>query len=234
MKPLDILFEDDDILVVNKPAGLLVHAAASSPGEETLADALREHAPGLIGVGDEPEVRSGIVHRLDRDVSGVMVVAKTQPAFERLKEAFKAREVGKQYVALVYGKLPKDHDVITMNIARSKRTGKMVARPVSQEGAEAITAYDVLERFKTATLVRAVIKTGRMHQIRAHFFGIGYPVVGDTLHTRRIKNIRPLELGRLFLHAETLTVPMADGTAKTFTAPLPDELQAILKKLPKK
>ncbi|OGL66944.1 hypothetical protein A2856_00375 [Candidatus Uhrbacteria bacterium RIFCSPHIGHO2_01_FULL_63_20] len=230
---LDILYEDPDLLVVNKPAGLLVHEAASAPGEKTLVDLVLAHDPKIKDVGEAG--RDGIVHRLDRDVSGVMAIAKTRAVAEHLKDAFSTRDVGKEYVALVYGKLPKDHDVISFKIARSKRTGKMVARPHSQEGKDAVTEYDVLDRFKNHTLVRLKILTGRTHQIRTHMLAIDHPVVGDTLYAKkRMKNIRPLEMDRLFLHSQRLEIPMLDGSRKAFTAPLPDDLAELLKTLPKR
>lgn len=231
--PIDILFEDHDLLIVNKPAGLLVHPTGAKRPETTLVDCIRAHFPGIDNVGDDPK-RPGIVHRLDRDVSGVMVIAKTQAMFDDLKKQFANREVEKEYLALVYGKLPKDHDLISFRIARSKSRGRMVARPDAQEGKEAATAYDVLERFKTTTYVRVRIFTGRTHQIRAHFKGIGHPVVGDKVYKRNyMKNIRPIPLPRLFLHSTKLTVTLADGSKKTVETSLPDELKIILKTLPK-
>jgi 23S rRNA pseudouridine1911/1915/1917 synthase len=228
---LDILYEDDDLLVINKPAGTLVHAAHATDRTPTIADAVLKHVPSVKGVG-EPG-RFGIVHRLDKDVSGVMLVAKTSEEFERLKRAFADRSIGKEYRALVYGKLPKDHDVITLRIARSKAKRRMVARPEGQEGKEAHTEYDVIERFKTTTLAKVVIKTGRTHQIRTHFRAIDHPVVGDKLYAKtRMKNIRPIPMTRLFLHARQLDVPMKDGTMRTFEAPIPAELTALLKTLP--
>lgn len=232
MTTLDIIYEDPDILVINKPAGLIVHEVNEGDVEPTLVDAIVKHVPTIKNVGDDP-VRPGIVHRLDRDVSGVMVIAKTPESFETLKAAFKERTVVKEYIALVYGQLPKEFDTITLNIGRSQRSGRMVGRPTSQDGMEAITDYEVIERFRTATLAKVNIKTGRMHQIRAHMFAVGHPVVGDTLHTRVMKKIRPIELGRVFLHAAKLTIPMLDGSSKTFEAPMPNELTDLLAKMPK-
>ncbi|TAK04075.1 RluA family pseudouridine synthase [Patescibacteria group bacterium] len=228
---LDILFEDDSLLVVNKPAGLLVHEAHPGDLSPTLADAAAKHAPKIRKVGEAG--RHGIVHRLDKDVSGVIAIPKTQEMFEFLKAAFTNRELGKEYVALVYGKLPKDHDRITFKIARSKSKGRMVARPESQEGKDAVTEYEVIARYKTVTLVKVTIETGRTHQIRTHFRAIDHPVVGDTLYfKKRMKNIRPIEMDRLFLHARRLEIPLPDGTRKAFKAPLPAELEAVLKTLP--
>jgi 23S rRNA pseudouridine1911/1915/1917 synthase len=230
---LKILYEDKDVLVVEKPAGLLVHPTGAKREEETLVDAVRTHFPGIDGVGEDP-TRPGIVHRLDKDVSGVMVVAKSQAMFKSLKAQFTGRDVEKEYLALVYGKLPKDTGTINFKLARSKAHGRMTARSGDQEGKEAITHYEVIERFKTATFVRVHILTGRTHQIRAHFKGLGYPLIGDTLYQRRkIRNIRPIPLDRVFLHAHKLTITLPDGLRKTFESPLPDTLKQLMETLPR-
>lgn len=230
---LSIVYEDADILVVNKPAGLLVHPTSVTDPAPSLSASAVAHDPAIGQVGENP-LRPGIVHRLDKDVSGVMVIAKTNESFHRLKAAFKNREVGKTYTALVYGTVPKAHDVITLKIARSKSKGRMVSRPESQDGKDAITEYDVVDRFKVATLLNVRIYTGRTHQIRTHMRAINHPVVGDTLYGKvHMKHIRPIDLGRLFLHSTTLTLPMADGSTKTFEAPLPEDLAELLKTLPK-
>ncbi len=231
---LDILYRDEDIIVIDKPAGLLVHQATSQDAEPTVVDAILERYPEVANVGEDP-TRPGIVHRLDKDVSGVMVIARTQEMFEHLKRQFQNRTVKKEYLALVYGELPKDKGDITLRIARSKARGRMVARPESQEGKEAVTRYEVIERFKTATYIRVQILTGRTHQIRAHFKAIDHPLVGDKLYKKKqMKNIRPIKLNRIFLHAHKLTLTLKNGIRQTFTSPLPNELQEILSKLPKK
>jgi 23S rRNA-/tRNA-specific pseudouridylate synthase len=161
-----------------------------------------------------------------------MVIAKNQPAFTHLKRQFMGRHVKKEYTALAYGALPKDHDTIALKIARSKSRRRMVARPEGQEGKEAITEYDVVARYKTATLARVRTLTGRTHQIRAHFKGIDHPLVGDTLYAKRhMRHIKPIPLARIFLHAGKLTVPLPNGTIKTFESPLPKELGALLSNL---
>lgn len=228
---LDILFEDNDLLVINKPAGLLVHEAFENEYRTTVVDALLKRHPEIAEIGDDPK-RPGIVHRLDKDVSGLMIIAKTQDAFEYLKDQFKNRRVKKEYLALVYGEMPKDADTINLKISRSKQKGRMVARTGSQEGKEAVTQYDVLERYATATYLTVRILTGRTHQIRVHLQSQGYPIVGDKLY--KIKNLKMNEipLDRLFLHAHRLGIELMDGTEKLFVSPLPDELQDLLNTLP--
>jgi len=225
---LEILYEDKDLMVINKPAGLVVHKAHLQDEDATVVDGVLKHFPKIKNVGDDPS-RPGIVHRLDKDVSGVMVIAKTKKAFENLKEQFKERDVKKEYLALVYGQLPRVTDRIDLKIARSKQRGRMVARTQQQEGREAITDFEVLKLYKTTSFVRVHILTGRTHQIRVHFLAIDHPLVGDKLYKKsHMKNIRPIELNRIFLHAHALTIKLLNGEEKTFTAPLPDELEHIL------
>ncbi len=225
---LHVVYEDDDLLVINKPAGLLVHKHDGPMDEPTVVDALLERNPEIANVGDNP-VRPGIVHRLDKDVSGLMVIAKTPEAFVSLKTQFQNRLVYKEYLALVYGTLPKDHDFIELKIARSKVRGRMVARPDSQEGRDAKTEYEVIARSKNRTYVRVILHTGRTHQIRVHFLAIDHPVVGDTLYKKtHMKNIKPVDLGRLFLHAHKLRIRLMDGKEKLFEEPLPQELEQLL------
>ncbi|MBI4256885.1 RluA family pseudouridine synthase [Candidatus Uhrbacteria bacterium] len=227
---LDIVYEDDDLLVINKPAGLLVHEALKDERRVTVVDGLLERYPEIAQVGDDP-TRPGIVHRLDKDVSGLMVIAKTQAAFDSLKKQFQNRSIHKEYLALVYGTLPKETDTITFNIERSKNKGRMVARTGSQEGKDAVTIYDVLKRFSTATYVNVKILTGRTHQIRVHFQALGYPIVGDKLYKVKRMKFREIPLPRLFLHSHKLTIELMSGEEKSFVVPLPEELEEILKKL---
>lgn len=224
---LDILYEDADVVVLNKPARLLVHPTSSST-EVTLVDALKNHIPNLKEVGDDKE-RSGIVHRLDKDASGVMIVAKTREAFAHLKEQFRRRANEKRYTVLVMGSVIDDAGTITFPIARSKTKARMAARPHSQDGKEAITHFDVTGRYTNATLLDIRIETGRTHQIRAHFFALGHPVAGDKLYIK--KGVKQLPLPRLFLHARSLTIMLPNGERQTFNAPLPSELQTVLEHL---
>ncbi len=232
---IPVIFENDDLVVINKPAGIIVHPMNATDRRTSVIGSLLVARPEIKKVGDAAarKLRPGIVHRLDKAVSGVMVVAKTQKMFDELKRQFAEREVDKQYAALVYGKIAKDHDSILFKIARSKTLGRMVSRPEGQEGKDAHTDYDVVDRFKTATLVDVTIHTGRTHQIRTHFKAIGHPVVGDVLYHTRLVHIKPLEMDRLFLHAKKLSIRMLDGKRKTFSSPLPKDLKAILTTLPR-
>lgn len=226
---LDILYEDDDVLVINKPAGLIVHDTQTNT-EPTLVDALITYCPTIAKVGDSVE-RAGLVHRLDKAASGILIVAKTQMAFEYIKEQFRNRAVQKMYSVLVRGSTPHDVDTIDFPIERSKSSGRMAARPTSQAGKSAVTHYEVIKRYPHHTLLNIKIDTGRTHQIRAHMFALQCPVVGDTLY--RQKGIKPEPIGRIFLHARELTITLPSGNTKTFIAPLPAELEEVLKKIPK-
>lgn len=225
---MEIIHETEDYLVIVKPAGLLTHPVREGYTEPTLVDQLLAHAPHIADVG-EHTLRPGIVHRLDKHVSGLMVIAKTPAMFTCLKTQFQERTIKKIYLALVYGSLNKEEGSINFLIARSKSTGKMVARPVSQEGRLALTHYSVLDRFATTTYVRVQIHTGRTHQIRVHFLAIDHPLVGDTLYTKKhMKHVRRLEMDRIFLHAHELTFSDLLGERCTFRSNLPDDLQTIL------
>lgn len=227
MPKLDVLYEDDSVVVVNKPAGMLSHPAPKTH-EHTLADVLIATYPQMADVGDKKE-RGGLVHRLDREASGVIIAAKTADAFTWLKQQFSERLTKKTYTVLVLGSVKKDLGVIDFPIARSSTGGRMAARPNSQDGREAVTHYDVVERFPHCTLLDVRIETGRTHQIRAHMFAMQHPVAGDTLYTQ--KGVKQFALGRLFLHARELQIALPGGEEKTFAAPLPKELQTFLNEL---
>lgn len=231
----EIIIETDDYVVINKPAWLLVHPTTKKE-TDTLADWLRERYPDIAGVGEDPD-RPGIVHRLDKEASGVMVVARTQPMFDHLKKAFQARTVEKHYSVLVHGKVAKDHGVIDFPIGRSSE-GRMAARPVGDgiaivdeesAGKPAITEFLVEKRFARFTLLDVRIHTGRTHQIRVHMYAYTHPVVGDTLYlNKKLPLKRDRKLGRLFLHARSLSFPTLAGDSVSYTVPLPKALQDFL------
>jgi 23S rRNA pseudouridine1911/1915/1917 synthase len=224
---LDIVHEDADVAVIAKPTELLMHP---SPRRETdtLANALVAAYPGITTVGEDP-MRPGIMHRLDRDASGLVVIAKTAKAFTSLKEQFKAHTVLKEYLVLVHGAPPEDSGTISLSIGRATGGTKMAARADSLPGDRpAVTHYRVEEYYADATLLRVRTETGRTHQIRAHFKAIGCPVAGDPLYTiRGMASLPPVK--RLFLHAETLGFDHpTTGERMTFTRPLPPELATAL------
>lgn len=212
--PLTILYEDDDLAVVVKPCGMVVHPAAGNE-DGTLVNALLHHLDSLGGIGGE--LRPGIVHRLDKDTSGLLLVAKNDAAQLALSRQLAAREMEKHYRALVEGTLREDSGRIEAAIARSKKDRKKMA--VDADGREAITEWTVLRRCHGATLLDVHILTGRTHQIRVHMKHIGHPVCGDPIYG----NPRGLKVPRLMLHAYSLTFTHpATGERLTFTAPLPE------------
>ncbi len=224
--PLNIVYEDEDILVIDKPAGMVVHPAAGHTSG-TLVNAILYHCPELEGVGGTR--RPGIVHRLDKDTSGLIVVAKNSPAHRELQRQFREREVDKAYLALVEGHLQPKVGRIEAPIGRHRRHRKKMA--VVRDGREAVTEYRVIGYYDDFTLVEAHPLTGRTHQIRVHFAFIGYPLAGDTVYGRRKQRLKPW-LKRHFLHAHRLRFRLPrTGEAVEFTSPLPEDLQAVLDRL---
>jgi len=229
--PLDILFEDKSLLVVNKPAGLVVHPAAGHE-EHTLVNALLHHCQGsLSGIGGV--ARPGIVHRLDKETSGCLVVAKNDETHIALAEQFSNREVKKIYHALVCGEPARDSGEIRAAIARHPTHRKRMAVRDDSAGRAAHTSYRILERLYAATLMEAQIHTGRTHQIRVHFQFIGHPLVGDDTYgakqNARVKELTNYAAPRVMLHARQLSfVHPRNGKQVKFTAPLPEDFQAAV------
>lgn len=233
--PLDIVYEDDDVVVVNKPAGLVVHPAAGVPSG-TLANALAyhfQHLPQSAGA-----TRPGIVHRLDRDTSGLIMVAKNEAAHERLTEQFRARQVFKSYVALVHGRVAAESGRIDAPIARDSRNRTRMA--VVRNGRPSLSLYRVRRRYERFTLLDVEIKTGRTHQIRVHLQWLKHPVVADPVYgggrdnsvTDARLRARIKALGRQFLHAEHLGFHHPHtGEVMHFKSPLPRELAEFLEHL---
>jgi len=234
--PLDIIYEDHDVVAVNKPAGMVVHAGAGNP-RGTLVNALLGRGLPLSQGGDM--LRPGIVHRLDKDTSGIILVAKNDGAHAKLGEAFRQRTVKKTYIALVEGLLKEDSGRIELAIGRDpKRRVRMTARrsAVLADAREARTDWRVLARIDTTTLVEVQLHTGRTHQIRVHFSTVRHPVVGDTLYGAAaelpVGKMTLPPLGRNFLHAAKLgfTHPRS-GIWVDLKAPLPESLRTFLKQL---
>jgi 23S rRNA pseudouridine1911/1915/1917 synthase len=239
--PLDIVYEDDDLAVINKPAGMMVHAGAGATDDQrnrgTLVNALLHHFKTLSGVGGE--LRPGIVHRLDKSTSGLILVAKNDEAHRKLAAQFVRHQVKKSYIALVYGWLKKDRGTITSSISRDLvRRTRMTTR--REGGRQAITHYVVKERIDAKpckfTLLEIQIDTGRTHQIRVHLASLGHPIVGDTLYGApreiRVGEAGMLTLQRNFLHAAGLQFEHPrTGLPLSFSRPLPAELQAFLQRI---
>jgi 23S rRNA pseudouridine1911/1915/1917 synthase len=234
--PLDILYEDADVIAVNKTAGMIVHAGAGAT-RGTLVNALLGRGQALSQSGDA--LRPGIVHRLDKDTSGIILVAKNDAAHAKLSEAFRQREIKKTYIALVQGLLKEDRGTIDLAIARDpKRRTRMTARRsiVLGDAREARTDWRVLTRLDATSLLEVQLHTGRTHQIRVHFSALRHPVVGDTLYGAaaqlRIGKITLPPLPRNFLHAAKLGfVQPRTGVWIDLRAPLPQDLRTFLQQL---
>jgi len=224
--PLEIVFENSDLVVVNKPAGMVVHP---SPGHNngTLVHAALGHIPDLEGIGGEE--RPGIVHRLDKDTSGLIVIAKNERAHHWLQEQFKSRLVDKKYIALVDGKPPTPTGRVEAPIGRNTTHRKLMAVVSIEKGREAITEYSTLEKFPEHTLLDVHPKTGRTHQIRVHLAFLGCPVTADMVYGKRKPTV---ELDRHFLHASRLRIIIpGEERTRIFEAPLPHELSLVLEQL---
>ena len=221
--PLDIIFENDDLLVVNKPAGMVVHPAA---GHETgtLVHAVLGYEPDLEGIGGEE--RPGVVHRLDKETSGLIVLAKNERAHRWLQDQFRLRTVEKTYLALVDGVPPTPAGRVEVPIGRDSAHRKKMAIQSAGKGREAVSEYKILESFKHHTLLEFRPHTGRTHQIRLHCLFLGCPIVGDVIYGKKKPT---LELKRHFLHAAKLKIILPnEKQARTFESPLPVELVAAL------
>ncbi|AIW11561.1 RluA family pseudouridine synthase [Streptococcus pyogenes] len=224
--PLDIIYEDDALAIINKPQGMVVHPSVGHPSG-TMVNALMYHIKDLSSINGV--VRPGIVHRIDKDTSGLLMVAKTDAAHQALAEELKAKKSLRKYLAIVHGNLPNDRGMIEAPIGRSEKDRKKQA--VTAKGKEAVTRFTVLERFGDYSLVELQLETGRTHQIRVHMAYIGHPVAGDPLYGPR----KTLSGHGQFLHAKTLglTHPMT-GKEMIFTVEAPEIFQKVLKLLRKK
>ncbi len=240
--PLDVLFEDRHLIVLNKPPGMVVHPAAGHC-RGTLVNALLYHCPDLEGIGGQK--RPGIVHRLDKDTSGVLVVAKTDQAHHELSRQFKARQIRKHYLALVYGCPQNDSGRIDLPIGRHPKERKKMSTSAAS-GREALTVWRVKERFPGAALLEIDLKTGRTHQIRVHCTAMGHPVIGDAVYGRRRGMSRLANENaslyailktakRQMLHARHLGFahPVTAESLR-FNAPLHEDMHAIIEQLRKK
>ena len=220
--PLNVVYEDDEVLVIDKPAGISVHPGAGSQGG-TLANALLAYCPSLAEVGESG--RPGIVHRLDKDTSGLMIVAKSEEALKSLSQQFKSRDVIKRYIALVKGKVEPEEGVIEAPLGRNPRNRKKMA--VVTEGREAVTSYNVKRRLCDYTLLEVMPKTGRTHQIRVHMASVAHPIVGDAVYGSQHPG-----LDRHFLHASYLNFRLPkDERYVELESELPLDLQIVLDSL---
>ena len=235
---LNIVYQNENLVVINKPSGLLVHPTVKKRGD-TLLDELIKRYPEIRGVGEkkvhgrpsyEATERHGIVHRLDKDTSGLLVIAKTQESYEKLKELFKQRKIKKRYFALVWGSPKRDKGIIKKEIKAYKgkrQTVEKYSQIETKKARPSETRWSVIKRYSKFTLLGVEPLTGRTHQIRVHLDSIGLPVVCDKLYGK--KKLCPPELGRLFLHAYFLQIPYDGTTILEFEEDMPQDLGNFLK-----
>ena len=225
---LTVVHEDDHVLVVDKPAGMVVHPGAGH-ARGTLAAAVLAHAPGTAGVGGAR--RPGVVHRLDKDTSGLLVVAKTPQAYASLTAQLLARTVRRVYLAIVHGRVSTEAGTVDKPIGRDPRDRTRMAILPAGRGRRAVTHFRVLERLSQFSYVEARLETGRTHQIRVHLASLGHPVAGDTVYGRR-RPAPPVPIGGLALHATALAfIHPVTGQPMEFAAPLPPRLGRLLSHL---
>ncbi|NCB20755.1 MAG: RNA pseudouridine synthase [Clostridia bacterium] len=244
-----IVYEDPDYLIVNKPANLITHKSHNKD-EVSLADILLNNYPEIKLVGED-ENRPGIVHRLDKEVSGLLIIARNQKSFEYFKNLFKNRKIHKEYEAIIYGSPSKDEVEITFPITRAKSGFKMAALPLTSKenkskisnrergnekartkSKEALTKFSVIKKWPHVSVISIIIVTGRTHQIRVHLAAYGYPILGDNLYgtTKTIRKNQKQELNRVYLYAKKLIFPDLNGEKKEFTITAPDTLKCFINK----
>lgn len=224
--PLDIVFENDDLIVVNKAAGMVVHPSVGH-SSGTLVNAILGYDADLEGIGGEE--RPGVVHRLDKETSGLILLAKNERAHRWLQDQFRLRQVNKTYLALVDGKPPTPSGRVETHIGRDPKQRKKMAIVSEKRGREAVSEYLTIEEFHKHTLLEFHPHTGRTHQIRLHCLFLNCPIAGDEIYGRKKSTIG---IGRHFLHAHRLQIMLPnEEELKTFEAPLPEELELVLNKL---
>ncbi|MHA1692215.1 MAG: RluA family pseudouridine synthase [Candidatus Heimdallarchaeaceae archaeon] len=234
---MPIIHESKDFIVIDKPAGLIVHPAESATDTNSVVSFLLEKYPEVATVGDDPSLRPGIVHRLDRDTSGLLIVARNQKSFEAIKALFQDRKIKKTYIALIFGKFKQEKGIFETYIGRSKKDPrKRISLPAPKKGLKtkkAITKYELTDYFKDAkdnyySLLKLKIETGRTHQIRSQFFSFNYPIVGDPVY--KIKGNPEVKLKRTFLHAKKLAFTLKNEYYQ-FHSPLSSNLENFLNDL---
>lgn len=225
-----ILYENEDFLVINKPAGIIVHPTLNNIDNPSIASWFLQRYPFVSDVGGD-KLRPGIVHRLDKETSGVLILAKNNLVFDYIKNLFKERKIKKKYITLVRGEIKKQQGIIDLPLIRSKKSPikrKVVIK--KNKGKSALTNYKVLKQYQGYTLLEIFLETGRTHQIRVHLASIGFPVVGDQIYGK-LKKPEALNLSRHFLHAQEISFISFNGESLKIQSPLPEELKQILQQL---
>lgn len=217
---VDVIHEASDYLIINKSAGLIVHQSDIHPEHDTLVNGLLGRYPEIKNLGDDPQ-RPGIVHRLDKEVSGLMVIPRTKEFYDHMKKQFQEGKVYKEYIGIVHGILSHKADDITLSITRSKTEGHKMAARNDGSGRPAKTSYEVLHEGQNYSMVSVVIHTGRTHQIRVHMNAIGHPLVGDQTYTNG--NFKAKDVGRILLHAHRIIFTDLEGKEQEYLSDFPDD-----------
>lgn len=226
----EILYEDKDLLVINKSSGIIVHPTINNIAKPSIAGWFLQRYPFVSDVGED-KLRPGIVHRLDKETSGVLILAKNNLVFDYLKNLFKKRKIKKKYITLVRGEIKKQQGIINLPLMRSKTSPikrKVVIK--KDKGKSALTNYKVLKRYQGYTLLEIFPETGRTHQIRVHLASMGFPVVGDKIYGK-LKKTEELNVSRHFLHAQEISFFAPSGEFLQIEAPLPEDLKKALQQL---
>ena len=229
----EILYEDENLLIIDKPSGIIVHPTVNNITKPSIASWFLQKYPFVFDVGED-RLRPGIVHRLDKKTSGVLILVKNNLVFDYLKNLFKARKIKKKYIALVRGEINKQQGVIDLPLMRSKKSS--IKRKVvinKDKGKSALTNYKVLKRYQGYTLLEICPETGRTHQIRVHLASIGFPVTGDKIYGK-LKKPDGLNLSRHFLHAQEISFVSFNGKPLKIQSLLPKDLNKILQQLESK
>lgn len=225
---LNIIYENDDLVVLDKPAGIIVHPLKLDQND-TLVNALIARYPEIENVGDDP-LRPGIVHRLDKDTSGLIIVVKNNQIFEYFKKQFQNRKIEKRYLALVVGRIKDEKGIITKSISLSRKSHNKRSALLDSKSKKAITRYKVIKRFKDYTLIEAKPETGRTHQIRVHLASIGHPIAGDKQYKFKRRPC-PKNLSRQFLHAYYLKFQLLNGKIIKLKSELSQDLEEVIRTL---
>ena len=226
----EILYEDENLLIINKPSGIIVHPTVNNIIKPSIASWFLQKYPFIFNVGED-RLRPGIVHRLDKETSGVLILVKNNLVFDYLKNLFEAREIKKKYIALVRGEIKKQQGTIDLPLMRSKKSPikrKVVMK--KDKGKSALTNYKVLKQYQGYTLLEICPETGRTHQIRVHLASIGFPVAGDKIYGK-LKKPEGLNLSRHFLHAQEISFVSFNGKSLKIQSPLPKDLKKTLQQL---
>ncbi|OGY80061.1 MAG: hypothetical protein A3B74_05435 [Candidatus Kerfeldbacteria bacterium RIFCSPHIGHO2_02_FULL_42_14] len=226
--PIQVHDAEKFFLIIEKPAGLIVHQSPTHPAPDTLANGLIAHFPECQEIGED-SLRPGIVHRLDKKVSGLMVIARTEQMWKHLKQQFQERKVHKEYLAVVHGIFSHKKSVIQLPLMRSQDKGHKMAARTDQLGKKAETHYEVFKEGRNRSLIRVIIRTGRTHQIRSHLQALGHPIIGDETYSSR--NFKVQKIGRILLHATKLTFSDLQGAQRTYESPLPPSWHTWVKDL---